>query len=171
MGKFYSPQIVLILLLITASLFNQSRVLAIAQREERDTAKIKAAKITDTRAKKPVVFNAKPAFTPFKPFVLMGNNNTPDFQQDTSTVLNVKVYPIPVSDQVNVSYHLNRDSKVTITIESIIGSKLFTLFSQRMPAGQQKNSFSLGSRLISGPYLLRVFVGNQQPVTKRILVQ
>jgi hypothetical protein len=161
MGKFYSPLILLVLLLITALAFSHSKAAPMERREK--------AKSAVTRPAIPIIIN-KSSFTPF---TLMGNNSLAQntFQTDTSAVLNVKVYPIPVTDEMNISYHLKKDSRVTITIESIIGSKLFTLFSKRVPAGEQKSSFSLGSRLRSGPYLLRVFVDNRLPITKRILVQ
>jgi len=175
MGKLYSLLIRFVLLLIIAFTFNQSKAISIGFHETGDTVKSKVSKITDTRPYRPEISgNFKVQFVSFKPLTLMGSNQQvpKNLQIDTSAILNVKVYPIPVADQLNVSYHLNKDSNVTIQLMSILGSKLITLLSQRMTAGEQKNSFSIAPRgLVSGPYLIRVIVGNQHLVDKRILIQ
>lgn len=174
MGKFYSLLIRIVLLLITAFTFNQSRAISMEQREKGDTVKSKAGKITDTRSNKPGILNrnVKAEFIPFKPFNLMGSNlqGPKNLQTDTSAILNVKVYPVPVADQFNVSYHLSKDANVTIQVRSILGNILFTLLSQRLSAGEQINSFSLASRLSSGIYFIRVMVSGQHPVDKKLLV-
>jgi len=173
MGKFYTLLIRIVLLLITPFAFNQSRAISMEQREKGDTAKSKVAKITDTRPNKPAILNRnfKAEFIPFKLFDLMGSPQSPkSLQLDTFALLNVKVYPVPVSDQINVSYHLNKDANVTIQLFDFLGKKLITLLSRRMPAGVQNNNFPLTSRLNTGIYFIRVIVGSQQPVTKRISV-
>lgn len=91
--------------------------------------------------------------------------------QDTSGILNVKVYPIPVTDEMNVSYHIDKDALVTIELRDFLGKKLFTLLSRRVPAGEQKNSFSLGTKLNNGLYFLRILVAGQPRAVKKIYFQ
>jgi hypothetical protein len=100
-----------------------------------------------------------------KPSVAANSN----FQTDTIPRLNVKVYPVPVTDQINVSYTLNKEANVTIMLRDILGNQVTTLLSRRQPAGAQKNTFPLVSRLTPGhPYLIQVNVANHEPVYKRI---
>src|SRR4051812_48764711 len=119
MGKFYSPLILLVLLLITALAFSHSKESPIERREE--------AKSVAARRSNPINITAS------KPFTLMGTNSVTqnNFQTDTTSILNVKVFPIPVTDEMNVSYHLKKDSNVIIQIWDVIGNKIATLFSQR----------------------------------------
>lgn len=177
MGKLYFLYVRITLLLVAFAI-TQGTVIAVAQQRVADTTKTKTGKIIDTRPNKPAPFPVKikkTEFLPFKPVSLnnynniAGSNGTQD--PDDNMALNVKVYPIPVADQINVSYHLTKDSNVIIEIMDFLGKKISTLLSQRMPAGEQNNSFSVVSKLRSGGlYFIRVKVGNQRTVTKRISV-
>ncbi|HCN83352.1 MAG TPA: hypothetical protein DIT07_06980 [Sphingobacteriaceae bacterium] len=176
MGKLYSLLFRTTLFLI-AFAFNQSTVIAMAKHGVTDTTKAKTGKIIDTRPNKPAAFPVKikkAEFLPFRPISLNNYNNIAGSNgaqdPDDDMTLNVKVYPIPVADQLNVSYHLNKDSNVIIEIMDFLGKKISTLLSQRMPAGEQNNSFSVVSKLKSGFYFVRIKVGDQKTVTKRISV-
>ena len=82
---------------------------------------------------------------------------------------NVKVYPNPISTQVNLSYTLNKEYLVTIKILDVLGQEVLTLLNQKIPAGEQTNSFNLSTKLNSGLYFLRVTAGSES-VIKRISV-
>ncbi len=83
---------------------------------------------------------------------------------------NVKVYPNPVADQLNVSYTIKKDSNVTIKIMDVLGNEITTLMSQRQSAGEQTSSFNLSAKLSSGFYFVRLTAGTDS-VIKRISVQ
>lgn len=142
-----------------------------------DTSKVIKAtistKITDTRLNKPaflkngVIVN----FVPFKPGKDKIFAGTPSSKSvDSDKVLNnVKVYPNPVSDQLNLSYSITKDANVTIKIMDVLGNEITTLLTERLSAGDQANSFNISSRLNSGFYFIRVSVAGEI-ITKRISV-
>lgn len=82
---------------------------------------------------------------------------------------NVKIYPNPVSDQLNLSYTLSKENLVTIKVLDVLGNEVATLLSQKLAAGEQSNSFNLNSKLSSGLYFVRVIAGSES-VIKRISV-
>jgi hypothetical protein len=137
------------------------------------------SKITDTRPGKPSeVKSVKINITPFKPSYLktipVSNSNAHQTKNmagavDSKVLSNVKVYPNPVSDHLNLSYFVNKDSNVTIKIMDILGNEVATLLSQRLSAGEQINSFPIASSLNSGYYFIRLIVGNET-IIKRISV-
>ena len=135
-------------------------------------------KISDTRTNKPsfVKNGIKVTFVPFKPNSDKINNTKSSsaatsikVEDDTKILNNVKVYPNPVSDQLNLTYNVNKDSNVTIKIMDVLGNEITTLLSQHLTAGEQNNSFSIPSRLNTGFYFIRLIVGNET-IIKRISV-
>lgn len=137
------------------------------------------SKITDTRPGKPsAVKPVKISITPFKQSYVRtipaasGSSQSAKnaiSSTDLKVLSNVKVYPNPVSDYLNLSYFVNKDSNVTIKIMDILGNEISTLLSQRLPAGEQINSFPISSSLNSGYYFIRLIVGNET-IIKRISV-
>ncbi len=153
-------------------------VFANAQGAVTDTSKVIKAtistKITDTRLNKPAYLKngVMVDFVPFKPAKdkVFGNHSAVKIPKENDKILNnVKVYPNPVSDQLNLSYYINKDSNVTIKIMDVLGNEITTLFTERLSAGDQANSFNIASRLNSGFYFIRVSVGSEI-ITKRISV-
>jgi len=145
-----------------------------------DTSKVVVAtistKITDTRLNRPAFLKngVMVKFVPFKPSkekLFSGNpTSRPAKPGDSDKVLNnVKVYPNPVSDQLNLSYSIAKDSNVTIKIMDVLGNEITTLLTERLTAGDQANSFNIASRLSSGFYFIRVSIAGEI-ITKRISV-
>lgn len=127
-----------------------------------DSTKRPAVKIVDTRSDKPKNFSLAVApFTHFLPY------SKPTEQ--VKTISNVKVYPTPVSDQINVSFKLNKDIQVSIKIMDALGNEVTTLLSQRLTAGEQSHSFSVNGKLNSGYYFIRLMAGSET-IIKRIQV-
>lgn len=145
-----------------------------------DTSKVIQAtistKITDTRLNKPAFLKngVMVNFVPFKPVkdkVFSGGPSPKTAKAgDSDKVLNnVKVYPNPVSAQLNLSYSISRDANVTVKIMDVLGNEITTLLTERLSAGEQANSFNIASRLSSGFYFIRVSVAGEI-ITKRISV-
>lgn len=144
-----------------------------------DTSKVKSkisAKITDTRLNKPAYLKngVRVSFVPFKPnkdkfFGNISNLPIPKTDDNDRILNNVKVYPNPVSNELNLTYSINKDSNVTIKIMDVLGNEITTLFTERLLAGEQINSFNIASRLTSGFYFIRVSVGSEI-ITKRISI-
>lgn len=82
---------------------------------------------------------------------------------------NVRIFPNPVSTQINISFTLSKDNQVVIKILDVLGNEILTLLNQKMQAGEQINSFVLDSKIPIGFYFVRIFTGNDS-VIKRISV-
>ncbi|MDB5124122.1 MAG: hypothetical protein JWP94_2251 [Mucilaginibacter sp.] len=88
---------------------------------------------------------------------------------DDRLLINVEVYPNPVTDQINLKYELSRNATVTIKIMDVLGNDIITLFSQRIEPGEKNFSYALNSKLTRGFYFVRVVAGTES-VIKRISV-
>ncbi len=142
-----------------------------------DSARIAyKTKITDTRKDKPVFLKTNLSMTvvPFRPSPIRTTQaNTQNIaksnSQNDKVLTNVKVYPNPVGEQLNVSFHVSKDVVMTIKIMDFLGNEVGTLSNQRVGAGEQNASFNIGSRFNSGLYFLRFIAGNET-VIKRISI-
>ncbi len=183
MKKFYSLVLLFSFLLMTAQAAFVSRSMLFKKvklEEISDTAKRSQkniSKITDTRPGKPSDFKTVKIVLP--PFQLKkatsGNSNSSQQSNikhpasDLKVLSNVKIYPNPVADHLNLSFFVNKDSNVTIKIMDVLGNEITTLFSQRLSAGEQMNSFPISSSFNSGYYFVRLIVGKES-VVKRISI-
>ena len=80
-----------------------------------------------------------------------------------------KIYPNPVSDQVNIILHLEKETQLSIKILDMLSNEVVTLSNERAQAGDQTKSFTLPKRLNTGIYFIRLIAG-QESVVKRISV-
>lgn len=81
----------------------------------------------------------------------------------------VMIYPNPITDKINVSYTVKHNTNVSIKIMDVLGNDVLTLMSQRIEAGEQKNTFLLSNRISPGFYFVRIIVGTE-PFIKRISI-
>ena len=175
-NTYLKSLVIFMVLGITMSLNTYAYNFPFSQAGRADSLKTKA-KITDTRLNKPVdpKTGVKLSFTPFKPSKeklpvqnkIMSGPKSP--LPGDKILANVKVYPNPISDYLNMTYSIGRDSNVTIRIMDVLGNEIATLFSERQASGEHSNSFSIASRISSGFYFIRVSVGSEI-ITKRISV-
>jgi hypothetical protein len=180
MGKLYKNTVHILLF---ASLFlgglqvnAYERVLEPSVRTDsiRASASRIGGKITDTRKEKPAFLKTKlkVSMVPFKPSILKPSATPANKVNlpDGKLLSNVKVYPNPVSDQLNVNYTLNKEVTMTIKIMDFLGNEVSTLLSRKLPAGEQNATFTIGDSLNSGLYFIRFIAGNET-VIKRISIQ
>lgn len=117
--------------------------------------------IVDTRNNRPQ--NIKLAYKPFTPFSF-------NYKQDNGkTLSDVKVFPNPITDQLNLIFKLNKDVKVTIKVMDALGNEVSTLLSQNLSAGEQSQGFMINGKLNSGYYFIRIMAGSET-IVKRIQV-
>lgn len=131
-----------------------------------DTLKNKevGTKIVDTRANKPK--ESLLIFKPFAPYTpILKTNNT----ENVKTLSNVKVFPNPVSGQINLSFKLGKEINVSIKIMDALGNEISTLLSQRLAEGDQTHTFNLSSNLKGGFYFIRIMAGTET-IVKRIQI-
>ncbi len=82
---------------------------------------------------------------------------------------NVKIFPNPTVESINLSYRLGKRSDVSIKVMDALGNELLTLFSQNVDSGNQNHSFDIQKRLSPGLYFLKVTAGTET-VIKRISI-
>lgn len=119
--------------------------------------------IVDTRNNRPQ--DIKITYKPFTPFSF---NYRAD-SENSKVLSNVKVFPNPVTDQINLAFKLNKDIKVTIKIMDALGNEITTLLSQRLSSGEQSQGFMVNGKLNSGYYFIRIMAGSET-IVKRIQV-
>lgn len=133
-----------------------------------DTLKTKevVGKLVDTRAEKPKstsLITFKP-FTSYSPYLRTTN------RESTKVLSNVKIYPNPISDQINLTFKLSKQVSVSIKIMDALGNEISTLLSQRLDEGDQVQNFTLNSNLSSGFYFIRIMAGTET-IVKRIQIR
>ncbi|KAA8485253.1 putative secreted protein (Por secretion system target) [Arcticibacter tournemirensis] len=188
MKKFYLLAISFYFILLGARAFDSRSFVVLKNGLADSTRRIQrsASKITDTRPNRPSRNDVGISIIPFKPISSRPSGSAssgsgsgsaassaaspqkvaaPDFK----ALSNVKVFPNPVEDQINISYTLSKDANVTIKIMDVLGNEIATLLSQRLPSGEQNHSFAITSRLNSGYYFIRLIAGNET-IIKRISV-
>lgn len=178
MRNNYLKLLVLIVLFASITMPGQADVIAGMRAVLSDTSRIIKAtistKITDTRLNKPAFLKngVMVNFVPFKPSkekVFAGSPKSIKQSDNDKVLNNVKVYPNPVADHLNLSYSISKDANVIIKIMDVLGNEVTTLLTERLSAGEQSNSFNIASRLNSGFYFIRVSVSGET-VTKRISI-
>jgi hypothetical protein len=79
-------------------------------------------------------------------------------------------YPNPFNPQTSIPFGLNEESDVTLEIFDILGRRVETLISERMPAGQYTVPFKAG-RYASGIYLYRLRTQQKLITHKMVLIK
>ncbi len=100
----------------------------------------------------------------FQPF-----RNNSQSSESEKLLSNVKVFPNPTVETINLSFRLGKRSDVSIKVMDALGNEMLTLFSQTLEPGNQNQSFEIQKRLSSGLYFVRVTAGTET-VIKRISV-
>lgn len=103
------------------------------------------------------------SFKNFFPFRIGNSAN------DDKLLSNVKVFPNPVAEQINLSFRLDQQHTVTIKVMDALGNEVMTLLDQQLDSGNQNHSFDTNNKLTNGFYFIRVSVGTET-VVKRISV-
>src|SRR5690606_14643165 len=134
---------------------------------QQDTTKARevSGKLVDTRVnktKEKSLLAFKP-FAPYAPTIKVGS------KENNKTLSNVKIYPKPATDQINLSFKLNKGITVSIKIMDALGNEISTLLSQRLEEGDQVQNFTLNSNLSSGFYFIRIMAGTET-IVKRIQI-
>lgn len=103
-------------------------------------------------------------FSPFRQFFPLRTSRVQD-----KLISNVKIFPNPVADQINLSFLLDKQSEVSIKVMDALGNEVMTLLSQELDAGNQSHVFETHNKLSKGYYFIRVAAG-AETVVKRISV-
>lgn len=169
MAYKYTSIVYLLFLTVSFTLL-KTEVLAYAYTTSSDSTinkkrdETKKSRITDSKT-----YKVNDLHFGFKPFSPVSGMQKLASNENDKLLSNVKVFPTQISDQVNLSFKLNKDSNVSIKIMDALGNEVTTLLSQRLSAGEQNSSFNVGSKLNQGFYFIRVVAGTET-IVKRIEV-
>lgn len=105
--------------------------------------------------------------TPSSSWRGLAHANASGKPQKLLTVL--KIYPNPVSTQINVNLKLERESNISIKITDILGNDVVQFTNERLPAGEFTKTFPIPEKVNTGIYFLRIVAGGE-PIIKRISV-
>lgn len=113
----------------------------------------------------------KVSLAPIKPaqYQSVPKSNSTVKLDNEKLLTDVSIYPNPITDRLNLTYNVKRNTNVSIKIMDVLGNDVLTLMAQHVEAGEQKNTFQLSNRLSSGFYFVRMIVGTES-VIKRISV-
>lgn len=78
----------------------------------------------------------------------------------------LKLYPNPVSDQLNISLRLEREVVLSVKITDLLGNEIVSLMNEKSPAGEQTKTFTIPTKLNSGMYFVRIIAGGDPKVLK-----
>lgn len=103
----------------------------------------------------------------FSPFRQIFPSRTNRVQE--KLVSNVKIFPNPIVDQINLSFRLDRKSEVSIKVMDALGNEVINLLNQELDSGNQNHVFETHNKLSKGYYFVRVSAG-AETVVKRVSV-
>lgn len=78
----------------------------------------------------------------------------------------LKLYPNPVSEQLNINLKLEREANLSIKITDLLRNEIVTLMNEKAPAGEQTKTFNIPSKLAAGMYLVQIVAGGDPKVMK-----
>lgn len=81
----------------------------------------------------------------------------------------LKLYPNPVSEQLNINLRLEREANLLVKITDPLGNEIITLMNEKAPAGEQTKTFTIPTKLNTGIYFVRIVAGGD-PKTLKISV-
>lgn len=143
----------------------------LAQRPDSAISNVRAKKIYKTPQIKASVPTYKPksafGYIPYND--VLANTKGPTGIKADKILTVVKVYPNPVTDQINLILKLDRESNLSVKIMDLLGNEVVTLANERVAAGEQVKSYTIPNRLNSGIYFLKVVSGSET-IVKRISV-
>ncbi len=98
--------------------------------------------------------------------VSLSNSNT---SRSIKILTVLKLYPNPVSEQLNINLRLEREVNLMVKITDPLGNEIITLMNERAPAGEQTKTFTIPNTLNTGIYFVRIVAGGD-PKTLKISV-
>ncbi len=98
--------------------------------------------------------------------VSLSNSNA---SKSTKILTILKLYPNPVSEQLNINLRLEREVNLMVKITDPLGNEIITLMNEKAPAGEQTKTFTIPNTLNTGFYFVRIIAGGD-PKTLKISV-
>ena len=108
---------------------------------------------------------------PYKPNVISTFGSSSTFSNPsavkTGKMLTVlKVYPNPVTDQINISLYLDRETTLSVKITDLLSNDVVTLANEKTAGGEQTKTYIIPNKLNTGIYFLKIVAGGEQKVMR-----
>ncbi len=95
-------------------------------------------------------------------------------QEENSSITELKAFPNPFQEEVNLSFNLSQEEKTTIEIFNIQGQRIHTLLSEMVPAGDHRilwdGKDQNGQPMPAGIYLVRLRAGKAL-INQKVILQ
>lgn len=112
----------------------------------------------------------KGSVQPYRPSTLGYNPSAslsiPPSSKPTKILTVLKVYPNPVSDQINISLRLDREVILSVKITDLLSNDVVLLANEKLPAGEQTKTYTIPNKLNPGIYFLKIVAGGEPKVLK-----
>lgn len=153
-----------ILCIFCIGVFSFSTALA----QKSDSTKISIKPKPKIVSRVPII---KGSVQPYKPSTINYSSSLPQpavvNNIKSAKILTVlKLYPNPVSEQLNINLRLEREAMLSVKITDPLGNEIVTLMNERAPAGEQTRTFTIPNKLNSGIYFVRIVAGGDPKVLK-----
>ncbi len=93
--------------------------------------------------------------------------------EDEKNLNNIVIYPnpVPISEQLNLTYKISKDTNVTIKLMDVLGNEVTTFLpSEHKTAGEWAHSFPIPSELNSGMSYFVEIIAGKEIIVKRISI-
>lgn len=132
-----------------------------------DTAKLsikpKAKVVSKVPQIKANISNYKPSAINYNPSASTTSVNN---SKPVKMLTVLKVYPNPVSDQININLRLEKEALLSVTITDLLGNTVVTLANEKSAAGELTKTYTVPNKLNAGMYFLKIVAGGALKVWK-----
>jgi plastocyanin len=89
----------------------------------------------------------------------------------SSGPVNFDVYPIPATDNIKISFTLEKRAYVSISMFDVTGRVAANILSETQNSGTHESAYSFPTPIKPGVFFLRMQLDNGKPIVKQIIVQ
>jgi plastocyanin len=94
-----------------------------------------------------------------------------DVNSISSGSVHFDVYPVPATDNIKISFTLDKQAYVTINMIDMTGRVVANILSESQSSGMHEKAYSFDQSVKPGVYFLKIQLDIGDPVVKRIIVQ
>ena len=91
-------------------------------------------------------------------------------EEQNNLISNLKIYPNPTTELVNVSINLSEDANVNVNIYAINGELISTISNTNLSQGNQIISIDL-NKLTAGSYFIKTLVNNEPVSIEKLIIK
>jgi len=136
--------------------------------QKSDSVKISIKPKPKVVSRVPVI---KGSVQPYRPnnisFNVSGPSLPASLTKPGNKILTVlKLYPNPVSEQLNLNLRLEKEAILSVKITDLLGNEIVSLMNEKTAAGEQTKTFTIPHKLNASMYFVRIVAGGDPKVLK-----